>query len=291
MEDYVAVVNGSPIRRFDLDNAIQGLAMELHRKTMDQLDETGMDEIRKMALEKLIARELIYQEALARGIVASEEAIAGELDKIVANFPGEEEFFATIGKAGIDAATYHRMLRQDLSVNLMTEKQLEEVPEPTGEQIAETYRKHPERMKRAARVRASHILVRVPEDKRREAEARIEEIRKMASPVDFAELARKHSDCPSAPAGGDLGYFRRGEMARSFEEAAFAQEVGEVGPVVETQFGLHLIKVTDREEEVPLTLEEATPRIREFLKAEAGAERVRKWVEKLRSAARIEVKP
>lgn len=287
MDKPVAVINGTPIRKADLENAVQGLTMELHRKTMDQLTDKEQRAISEMALEKLIARELIYQAALARGVVADEEAIEKERQKIIDNFPSEEEFYATLEKAGIDSASYHRMLRQDLTVNRMTEQQLAGMDPPTEEQIEQTYRRHPEKMKSVARVRASHILVRIPEGEREQAFATIRELRNRATGEGFADLARRHSACPSAPGGGDLGYFRRGEMARSFEEAAFSQPVGEVGEVVETQFGFHLIKVLDRDEETPLSLSEATPKIRRFLEEEAASRRIEAWVARLKADAEI----
>lgn len=287
MSNSVATVNGSPITEFDLTNTVQGLSMALHRKTMDQLSAEEMQELEGMALEKLIARELIYQTALALGVVADAAAVAEEMGKVVANFPSEEEFYQTIEKADIDAATYHRMIRQDLTVNLMTERKLSEIEEPTREQVAETYRRFPERMVKPARVRASHVLVRVADGKRADALARIKELSERAVEEDFAVLARECSDCPSASSGGDLGYFRRGDMVKNFEEAAFSLAPGELSTVVETQFGLHLIKVLDREMETPLSLEEATPKIREFLKEEARAKRLEEWVSELRAAATI----
>jgi peptidyl-prolyl cis-trans isomerase C len=288
MSDLVATVNGTPIRRSDLDNAIQGLAMQMHRKTMDQLSAEEREEINELALEKLLARELIYQAAMALGVLADAAAVSEEKRKVMANFPTEEEFFATLEKAGIDAAAYHRMLRQDLTVNLMTERQLADLDiEPSEERIAETYRRFPEKMKRPGRVRAAHILIRPGESGREEALRRVREIRALCAEESFGALARRFSDCPSAPGGGDLGYFRRGDMARPFEEAAFSRPVGEIGEPVETQFGFHLIKVLDREEDVPLTLEEATPKIRGFLKEEVAAAALKKWVGELRSAAEI----
>ncbi len=75
--------------------------------------------------------------------------------------------------------------------------------------------------------------------------AKIEGLKKqLAAGGDFAELAKANSDCPSSQKGGDLGEFTRGQMVKAFEDAAFSQEVGKVGDIVETPFGYHLIKVT-----------------------------------------------
>lgn len=88
-------------------------------------------------------------------------------------------------------------------------------------------------------VRASHILV------KGEAEAK-KLLYDLGAGADFAKLAKKHSLCPSADQGGDLGFFGRGQMVKAFEDAAFGAQVGvPVGPV-KTEFGYHLILVTER---------------------------------------------
>ena len=91
------------------------------------------------------------------------------------------------------------------------------------------------------KIRASHILVKTEE----EAKKLLEEIKNGA---DFAKLASEHSMCPSGRDGGDLRFFGRGMMVKPFEDAAFALKKGEVSEPVETQFGWHLIRLTDIQE-------------------------------------------
>ena len=290
MPDPVALVNGRPVTRADLENAIQGFAMEMHRKTMEHLSAEELAAIRELALEKLLARELIFQEALAQGVIADEAAVAAEKGRIIANFASEEEFYATLERAGIDSAAYHRMIRQDLTVNRMTEQKLAALAEPDEEALAELYQQHPERMLEPPRVRARHILVAMKDGDRQGALGRMEKIRaRLAAGEEFAGLAMECSACPSGARGGGLGTFRRGDMVRPFEEAAFSQPVGEVGDVVETPFGLHLIQVLERHEETPLSLAEAAPRIRRFLREEAAAALVKEWVAELRGRADVQL--
>lgn len=91
------------------------------------------------------------------------------------------------------------------------------------------------------KVRASHILVKT------EAEAK-DLLDKINNGADFAELAQEYSMCPSKRDGGDLRFFGKGMMVKPFEDAAFSLEVGQVSEPVETQFGWHLIKLTDKKE-------------------------------------------
>jgi parvulin-like peptidyl-prolyl isomerase len=88
-----------------------------------------------------------------------------------------------------------------------------------------------------SKVKASHILVK----KHSEAERILKEIK---SGADFAELAKKHSLCPSGKKGGNLGFFQRGQMVKEFEQTAFSLRKGELSEVVKTQFGYHIIKRT-----------------------------------------------
>ena len=145
--------------------------------------------------------------------------------------------------------------------------------------------------------------------------AKIENIKKqLDGGADFAELAKANSDCPSGQKGGDLGEFTRGQMVKPFEEAAFTQEIGKIGGIVETQFGYHLIKVTakspatEAKGDTPAKPEAVTAshilvkidqaqqpqpvptaeQVTEQLKQGKSREAVQKYIEGLKAAAKIE---
>jgi peptidyl-prolyl cis-trans isomerase C len=129
-------------------------------------------------------------------------------------------------------------------------------------------------------VHAQHILV------ASEAEAR-EVITQLAGGADFSTLAKEKSTDPSAKQnGGDLGYFGPGDMVPEFEKAAFALEKGQISKdPVKSQFGWHVIKVVDRRERTPPTLDQARGQIEEMLSGEL----VTAYVTSLRSSAKLEM--
>ena len=130
----------------------------------------------------------------------------------------------------------------------------------------------------AEEVRARHILLKTPED----AVAVIEEL---DAGGDFVALAKERSTGPSAPQGGDLGYFSAEQMVGPFAEAAFAMEPGtHSAEPVETRFGFHVIKVEDRRAKAVPTFEEMEPQIREELSGQA----VQAVLQGLREGAEIE---
>jgi parvulin-like peptidyl-prolyl isomerase len=141
-------------------------------------------------------------------------------------------------------------------------------------------------------VRASHIVLRVPptapEQERADAKAKLQALRQdiVAGKVEFAEAAKKNSQCSSAPAGGDIGYFpRKLAVEEAFGKAAFALKVGEVSDVVQTDYGMHLIKVTDRKPGQPSDYTKIKEEVRELYVVEMR----QGLLEQLRKTAKVEV--
>ena len=116
-------------------------------------------------------------------------------------------------------------------------------------------------------VRASHILMKVTPETRQAAITKLTVLRNdiVTGKVDFAAAAKQYSDCPSKVQGGDVGFFPcKFVMAEPFAKAAFALKVGEVSGVVETEHGLHLIKVVDKNQGEPSTFERVRDDVREI---------------------------
>lgn len=139
-----------------------------------------------------------------------------------------------------------------------------------GAEIQEYYDKNPKQFEMPERVAAAHILIKIDPAAKEKAKAKAEDLlKKIKAGEEFAALAKKHSvDTGTAMRGGDLGWFQRGDMVGPFEEAAFSLKKGESSGIVETAFGLHIIKVYDRKEAQSAPLKEVEAQIRSIVTKE-----------------------
>ena len=285
--NIIVTVNGVPIEDKALAAAMQGLAQEQFYSTLAEVPEKDHAGLRELALERLIARELIYQAALAQGVVATQEEVDAEKTRIVRMAGNPKDFWSRLAERGMDEAAFVRMVRKDVTTDLMSARRLEELPEPEQDEIESFFRRHSDQLRRPERVRVRHILFLIdPQDPER-ASRLAAEVRDLAKEEDFGALAQKYSSCPTAPGGGDLGFVRRQDLDPTFAEAVFCAAVDEITGPVRTPFGLHLIKVSERDLPGPPTLEESRSRIVDMLKRIKGSELLSAWVGGLRQEAKI----
>ncbi|MBN2302207.1 MAG: peptidyl-prolyl cis-trans isomerase, partial [Lentisphaerae bacterium] len=141
-------------------------------------------------------------------------------------------------------------------------------------------------------VHARHVLIATTEKDnettRNEKKALAEKCRKeLLEGADFQDIAKKYSDCPSKTTGGDLGAFQRGSMVPPFETAAFSQKINEIGPIVETRFGYHIVQVLSHTEPGTQSLDAVKDRIIEFLTDQKKRDVVHTYIDVLRDKATI----
>jgi parvulin-like peptidyl-prolyl isomerase len=243
----VAVVNGDPISQ----EALQAF-LEQAGPIPLQMTEATQRQMRMQALGELIDT-LLMDQFLKKNTPA---VSAAEIDKEVANIvEGLKRNNRTLADLLRDTHQSEATLRQGLE---RLRRWMGYANSHVDEAQVQKYYADYKDFFDGVMVRASHIALRLPIQASAEevakAKARLEALKGqiLAGKLDFAAAAKANSDCPSAPQGGDLDFFpRKWVVEEPFARAAFALKVGEMSDIVRTDFGLHLIKVTNRKPPTP----------------------------------------
>jgi parvulin-like peptidyl-prolyl isomerase len=288
-----AKVNGVPIANRTLELSFQEYLKESGRNIGAIRYPEVVKNMKRETLDLLVEQELVWQAAREAGVVATEEEVSQAVDSTRTAFASEEAFLRKLAVEGYTPESYREHMR-----HLVTAKKyldgVSNAVEVSDEEVHAFYLENSDKMRTPETVRARHILIKLPgnadDAARRAVREKLEGIREQAqSGADFAALARQYSEDATAADGGDLGYFPRGRMVKSFEEAAFALQPGETSDIVETAFGLHLIKVEDHRMATQVPEDLARAQIREHLNARKGEQAVQEKILDLRADADIEI--
>jgi peptidyl-prolyl cis-trans isomerase C len=289
----VATVNGVEISQEDFDREIRRVQARL-RSSARSPGASELGQIRKEVLDSLVARELLYQESQRKGIKVESKTVDQQFEAMKKRFPDEAEFKKALESMSYSEATLRSQLERDQAVMVLIDQQFTEKLTVSNEEVKAYYDNHKDSFKKPEQVKASHILIKAEsqadESRKTGARKKLEMIQgKLQKGEDFGTLAKEYSEGPSNVKGGDLGYFSRGQMVKPFEDAAFALQPGEVSGIVETRFGYHLIKVTDKTPETTLGFDDIKDRLGQYLKQEKLREEMDSYVESLRNKAKVEV--
>lgn len=184
--------------------------------------------------------------------------------------------------------------KDNLLANIYLQKEVSEKITVSEEDISSYYKTHQDDFKTPEMVKARHILVKVDAgaskaDKKKAKEKAEGILKKIKSGEDFEEIASELSDDTfSKSKGGDLGFFTRGRMVKSFEDAAFSLKPGEISDIVETKFGYHIIKLDEKKEEGVEPYDTAKIKIKENLLKERTRSKVSEFMDKAMKDANVE---
>lgn len=287
MKNIAVTVNGAAIGHKEVNAAMQSLAQEHFHATLDQLPVASHKELKSMAIERLIARELIFQAALAEGFVADSTAIEDEKQRVLRMVGNPDDFFKRLAERGMDEAAFLRMVRKDATVDQLSARKLAEVRPPGEGEITAFFSAHQDKLHDPERVRVSHILVAVDPEDPDKALQYARSLKGKVAQEGFETVAKRYSTCVSAPGGGELGFIRREDVDPAFADAAFSQPLEEVGEPVRTPYGYHLILVTARDIPPPPSLADSRNKIIGFLNRINGSTLLSEWVAELRKHAVI----
>ena len=238
-DHIVARVNGTPLSWADMEKRAMGYLKDdvetNHLVIPTNRMEEAKEHFRRRSIKAFVFKTVLMEEAAKQGIKLAESDRQEGLRALSISLKSRNwttnDFFL---KGPMGEAMMRREFEDGLVIDKLLKINVRDKLKITDKEIADSI----------AMLEATNELKRV----------KLDGIRKqLVGGADFEDTARNVSECPSAKKGGDLGEFARGKMIKPFEDAAFSQEIGAIGPVIQTRFGYHVLKVTARSPATPAT--------------------------------------
>ena len=299
MPKIIVTVNGIDITQEQIDIEIAPQLEQMAKQLPPQFVEQYKKQLEAQIVDKMVV-ELLLDEKVARDKVnITEEEITEHITQMAAsqNPPlSVDDLKALVEAGGRSFDEVKIRIKKGMGYQKLFEKQFNDKVDVTEDEINKYYSENKSEFETAEQVRVSHILIKLDADDpnvdpnqadvaaKAKADGLLKQIKDGA---DFAELAKANSSCPSSAKGGDLNFFGKGQMVPEFEKAAFDLQPQQVGDVVKTQFGYHIIKVTDKKDANLISLEQAKQDISEKLKQTKQAKLASDYVELLKAQADI----
>ncbi len=314
VEEIIARVNNSVITRSDLQRAHEQLVTELREKGQGEQDLTKRE---KDLLRDLIDQQLLIQKAADLGITGDTDLIK-RLDEIrkSMNLDSLEDLEKAAQQQGVSYEDFKQNLKNSILTQAVIGREVGSKMHITQEEMRQFYEEHKKELERPEQVRLSEILISTEkpatekqgEEKKegeqsqpaepdpavlaaaeKKAQDALAEIKKGAK---FEDVARKSSQGPTAAQGGDLGYFRRGMLAKELETRTFDQmKAGEVSDVIRTKQGFIVLKVTEHTQAGIPPFKEVEGQVQEAIYMRRLQPALREYLTKLREDAFIDIKP
>lgn len=297
-------VNGQEITQAQVEGRVNQMLMQSQQMgqvaNADQLNELR-ETLREQA-EKTLIDQAIFDSARQKELDnVKDEVIEERIQKLSAEMQSQgqslEDMMAQMGDTMEDL---RKQIRTEFAGYLLAEK-LVDFKGPTQEEARAMFEQYKGQMGQPETAHTRHILLgyegnaRDPNFKPAEGEkeklkAEAEKVHKRVTEggEDFAEVAKEVSTGPSAPQGGDIGAYPRGNLAPPYEEAAFSLKKDEISDVVETQFGFHIIQLIEKTEAAEPKFEDYEFQITEYLRSTKFQEVIPDLLDKLRPDAEIE---
>jgi peptidyl-prolyl cis-trans isomerase C len=290
----VAKVNGEPIYENSLTPYVKKDLRKFKKFSMKRDTAELENRLQRKALDKVIAQELIHQESRKIEGKDIDEKVREKIKVLKKKYQSEEDFQNFLKTKGRTEKDLEESIRNKILLEEYLVKEGIQDPEIPEDEIKKYYEKTKESFRAQETVHASHILIMVKEDapseEKEQAHAKAEKIRQeILEGKDFSEMANKYSEDVNAPRGGDLGYIERKYMPPEFDEMAFTLEKDTISEVIETRYGYHIIKVSDRRPAGIVSYEEVRDFLRKYLQEQYSRERLSSHVRELKSKAKIEV--
>ncbi|MEI6157569.1 MAG: SurA N-terminal domain-containing protein, partial [Atribacterota bacterium] len=282
-EAVAATVNDTPITYFELENQFRNFISQFDNKYLSQLDEKGIDYLRRMTLENMIDNQLLYQEAQSRNLKVSDQDVNMKLKEFEANFPSPEEFKKYLEyqypQASMD--DFKESLRRDLQTNVLVNSLNEGIQIPDAD-IQKYYNDN----KQLLSIPNQYHLAQVTQITAEEAD---KIIKKLNLGEDFAATAKANSLDSTAKNGGDAGWIPENRLPQEAKDAIIAlkDKPGAITSVIKTGSSFQIFKVMEFKPGQEKNLEESREQIKTILENEQKRVKLDHLVAELRQKSTI----
>lgn len=262
-------------------------ALALFDKPPAELDETQRVQACAQTLKEFELENRVLKSPEAAGVIVSQQSLEKAIQQIRERFEDDQSFDQALANNGLDRQSLESALVRQCKVESVLESVAAKASSVSEVEIGLYYHMHPEKFRRPEQRGVHHILITInddyPENTRENALQRIRDIasKLKQKPHKFADLAMKHSECPTALQGGELGTFARGTLYPEIDAVLFTLKEGQISDIVETEAGFHLIKCGKIHPAESLSLKKAQPKIRKLMQERSRRNCQRAWLASL----------
>ena len=296
IEEIIAHVNDRIIVLSEYTKSLDTLRQELQQSGASGLDLEGrFREQSKDALRELIDHELLVQKSMELGLNADTDVIK-RLDEIRRNMnlPSMEALEEAVAKQGLVYEDFKQNLRDSILTQWVIQREVGSHIQVPPDEIKTYYDQHQKELEQPEGVTLQQILIstegKPPEELQALRQKAEQVLAKAKAGDDFAELARQNSDDASARQGGNVGFFEGGSLSAEIESAIRSLQKNQVSDLIETKYGLMILKLLSRTQAGVPPLSEVESRINERLYLERIQPALREYLARLRQESFISIK-
>ena len=296
VDGVVATVGTEVILHSELVQSIAPFLSDLQKKAANDADFNRQAESQlREALEQAIDEKILLREALLAGLEIEDKDVEDRLDQIKKRFASSEEFEQELTKAGETMSEFRERVKKHIlamTMGVRKHRQFGQEAEIAEAELDQYYADNKDKYAHPERVNLRRIFLQAGADpqERAQAKARLDELKKQIDAgADFGELAKSYSAGPEAAQGGVVGWIVPGDLVKELSDVAFSLPEGGASDVLNTEFGVVLLKVDKKEAAGTMSLDEARKVIEPELRAKAAEEKYKKWMGELRKRSRVRV--
>ena len=284
----VLSVNGEKVFAGEITVTMRNIAAQMG----GQADAQNQEALAQLGMQQVVEQKLLAQEARRTGVKANEERLTEMMRMVEQQAGGRERLDADLAAFGMSYDELTAYLREMELTRALIEARISPTIQVSDQEVTTFYAENPQLFDVVEQVRAREIFFRLALDADSETvseiRAKAEDTRRRAlEGEDFAELARELSEAPTAPNGGEIGFFAREQAPPQFANAAFSTEVGDITPIVRTNSGYHIIKVEEKRPARRMPLDEVFEQVRNLVFQQKTGMAVGELVESLGAKATI----